>query len=218
VSTSILSSYGILPAMQIILFSLLLGLGLAIPVGPVTIEMMRRNLRYGLWRGIAIGAGASSADVIYLLLVLWGILPFIKDSPFLLQTIGILGALLLIWFAYKTIRQTTKVEEENDNDSGLLHCYMSGFLIAFLSPFNILFWLSIAAQFAAIISKVSADYWLACIGLFIGTAIWFCGLNVFIHFTRHRLSPKIIKGLNMAGGIALVVFAIYSVGHVFNVI
>ena len=201
--------------MQIILFSLLLGLGLAIPVGPVTIEMMRRNLRYGLAPGIAIGVGASSADVIYLLLVLFGILPFIQDSPFLLQIIGVLGALLLIWFAYKTVRHTAKVEDSNDNDSRLIHCYMSGFLIAFLSPFNILFWISIAAQFAAVISTVSADYWLACIGLFTGTAIWFCGLNLFVHLTRHRLSPKIVRYLNIVGGIALVVFAMYSVWHVF---
>jgi L-lysine exporter family protein LysE/ArgO len=201
--------------MDILLFSFLLGLGLAIPVGPVTIEMMRRNLRYGLWRGIAIGFGASSADVLYLLLVLLGILPFIKDSPFLLHTIGILGALLLIWFAYKTIRQTTKVEEKNDSDSSLIHCYVSGFLIAFLSPFNILFWLSIAAQFATLISKVEANYWLACIGLLVGTAAWFCSLNAFIHFTRHRLSPKIVKFLNLIGGAVLIIFAIYTVWHVF---
>jgi L-lysine exporter family protein LysE/ArgO len=201
--------------MQIIWFSLLLGLGLAIPVGPVTIEMMRRNLHYGLTRGLAIGFGASSADVIYLLLVLFGILPLIQGSVFLLHTLCLLGAVLLLWFAYKTIRQTAKTKAQNDRDGGLLHCYISGFLIAFLSPFNLLFWLSVAAQFAALMSSVGRNYGLACIGLLGGTAIWFCGLNIVIHFTRHRLSPRIIRCLNWVGGIVLLVFAAYTLWQVF---
>jgi L-lysine exporter family protein LysE/ArgO len=201
--------------MQILLFSFLLGLGVAIPVGPVTIEMMRRNLRYGWSRGVVLGMGAVTADVVYLLLVLFGLLSFLQQATLLLHVLAVLGAALLLWFAYKTICQSTQVKAVNDNDKGVFHCYLSGFLIAFLSPFNIIFWLSIAAQFAALMSKMGSYYGLACIGLLLGTALWFCGLNAVVHFTRHYLSATVIRWMNMVGGVILVIFAAYTVWHVF---
>jgi L-lysine exporter family protein LysE/ArgO len=178
--------------------------------------MMRRNLRYGFLRGVTIGIGASSADVTYLLLLLFGILPLIKTSTNVLHTLGVISALLLCFFAYNTIKQKTTMETTEGNDRRLFHCFLSGYLIAFLSPFNIIFWLAVAAQFATLVSKAETDYPLACIGLFIGTALWFVSLNTVVHFTRHRISLKTAHRLNIVGGITLIAFALYGVWHVFT--
>ncbi len=193
--------------------TLFLGLALAIPVGPVTIEMMRRNLRFGASRGIVMGCGATSADVLYLLLLLFGVLPFLTNSS-LLHILGIAGAIVLIWFAYKAMRAPKPEANNNDNDQSLLHCFSSGFLIALLSPFNLIFWISMAAQLASIIDQGKQEYLFACLGLFTGTAIWFVSLNLVVHHTRHYLGGKTMKYLNYIGGIGLLGFAVYTIFYV----
>jgi len=177
--------------------------------------MMRRNLKHGMWRGIAIGVGASSADVCYLLLMLFGLLPLLKTAH-ILHVIGVLGALLLIWFAYKAIRAPKPQTESNDNDKSILHCLSSGYLVALLSPFNIVFWISMATQLGNILGQSTLlDYFLACVGFFCGTALWFVTLNIIVHHTRHYLGGKVSRALNIIGGVVLIGFAVYTLGYIF---
>jgi threonine/homoserine/homoserine lactone efflux protein len=41
--------------MHLLLFGILLGMGAAIPIGPINLEIIRRNLRFGTSFGIATG-------------------------------------------------------------------------------------------------------------------------------------------------------------------
>src|SRR5215207_2159432 len=45
-----------------------LGLGAAVPIGPVNVQIARRVLRGGFWPGFVLGCGAVTADVIYAVL------------------------------------------------------------------------------------------------------------------------------------------------------
>src|SRR5688500_19678667 len=51
-----------------LLKGVLLGLGAAVPIGPVNVEMARRALRGGFFAGFALGCGAVTVDVLYLVL------------------------------------------------------------------------------------------------------------------------------------------------------
>lgn len=199
--------------MHIIFLSIIIGLALAMPVGPVTIEMTRRTLRFGCLQGILIGIGASSADVIYMIVMIWGAMQFLHDQ-LLLKIIGCIGSLILCWFAYQAITHKIEKREGIAKPYSLMHCYSSGFLIAALSPFNILFWGSMTAQIATITHGHQYGIILAALGLFIGTALWFVSLNLTLHITRHRLSDVVVLWLNRIGGIMLFVFALYSLWHV----
>ena len=85
------------------IFGLLLGLGAAIPLGPMNLEIIRRNLRFGSVYGIALGLGACSADVTYLVLLSLGALS-ILTHPLILQVIGVIGSSILLWFGYSALR------------------------------------------------------------------------------------------------------------------
>lgn len=47
----------------------LVGFGVAIPIGPMNLEIIRRNLNFGLSSGLSFGVGIISADLTYLLLL-----------------------------------------------------------------------------------------------------------------------------------------------------
>jgi len=89
--------------MHLIITGIVLGWGAAIPLGPINIEMIRRNLMFGFVSGIALGIGATIADTTYIVLLMLGALIFLTH-PVALAIVGIIGALVLTWFAYRSVR------------------------------------------------------------------------------------------------------------------
>ena len=83
----------------IILKGLALGLGAAVPIGPVNVEIARRVLRNGFRNGFALGCGAVSIDVSYAVLSSLGLRP-VLNRPALLWplTIGGIGLLAGLGF------------------------------------------------------------------------------------------------------------------------
>lgn len=96
-----------------IIFGLLLGWGAAIPIGPINLEVIRRNLQFGSRFGISFGLGACSADMTYFILLLAGALVLLQHE-LVLRIIGIIGALILLWFGISAIRlKSASTDREN---------------------------------------------------------------------------------------------------------
>jgi len=202
-------------------YGLLLGWGAAVPIGPLNLEMIRRNLRYGTDTGIALGIGASAADFTYLILLLLGAFTILRHE-IALKIIGVVGALVLAWFGINALRkpvlQDTQVvtTDKESRHRHLLKHGLQGYVMTMLNPFTILFWSSISVQVAALTYHLSerALYFVAA-GVIIGTLSWVLTCNSILHFTRHRFSPRLVHYLNMAGGIILLGFAVYGILRAF---
>ena len=82
-----------------------------------------------------------------------------------------------------------------------------------LNPMTILFWSSISVQLAALSHRGTVSALYVGIGVLVGTVSWILALNSAIHFTRHRLSDKVMHYLNIAGGILLLGFAAFGFWH-----
>jgi L-lysine exporter family protein LysE/ArgO len=194
--------------MHYLIFGIILGIGVAIPIGPVNLEMIRRNLYYGTSYGIMLGLGACSADITYLILLCAGALTLLQ-YPDVLRSVGILGSFVLLWFSYKAF--TAKVAGFNEQSSmpSLVKYGIEGYLITLVNPYTILFWGSVSSQ----ISMIAIDHnpnaiWETGIGVTAGTVGWVLIINAILHFTRHKLNEKMMKLLNMSGGVILLVFAV----------
>ncbi len=201
---------------EILLMGIMLGLGAAVPIGPINLEMIRRNLSYSAKTGFLFGLGACSADLIYLVLLSLGVLSLL-NHPLLLKVMALLGALILMYFAYGAF--TTKTMENQVTkalSSALPQHYFSGLLLTMSNPITILFWASISSQVAALTLTHQYATLYAGIGVVIGTVGWVIALNLFIHFTKHKISNKAINILNKIGGVLLLGFAGFSIYYCFQ--
>lgn len=198
--------------LHIIFLGLIIGWGIAIPLGPVNLEIMRRNLTYGLRYGVAIGFGATTADLTFIILLLTGAL-MILQHPDLLRILGIIGSLILFWFGWQAISAKVVNNDAALKNISIAKCFMSGYMIAISSPFNILFWASLSSQVITLSEQnIYAMYFL--IGsILLGIISWMVGLNIVIHYTRHKISPRIVKISNIVGGVILWGFAAYGLVH-----
>lgn len=195
---------------HLFLIGILLGWGAAVPIGPVNLEITRRNLRFGTPHGIAMGVGASSADLTYLVLLSLGILILI-NHPDVLRIIGIGGGLMLGWFGINALRMKDAHAIGGDVSSSIWRNGIEGYFITLLNPYTIIFWASVGAQISVTTNgNQHGTLWLGA-GLIAGVMSWIFFLNFLLHFTREKLSQRFISMLNKIGGVILLGFAVFGI-------
>ncbi|NHB91575.1 LysE family translocator [Photorhabdus cinerea] len=185
----------------------ILGLGAAAPVGPINIEIMRRHLNISCLHAVIFGLGACFADIIYLLLLGFGILQLFSNTIFM-PIFGFLGALMVIWFGIISFINRKNEENINIISSPYHRQFFDGVLLTLLNPYNIIFWLSVSAQ----LNNITSDkYGLAigASGTIIGVIFWVAFINTIIFFSRKMLSHRVIKFINYASGVTLIILGLY---------
>ncbi|MDF1655358.1 MAG: LysE family translocator [Coxiellaceae bacterium] len=197
-------------------YGILLGLGAAMPVGPVNLEIVRRNLRFGTTSGMLLGLGAACTDLTYLLLLSLGALTLLTHHT-VLNVIGLIGAFILAWFGIEALR-TKITEDPSKNDKPIKRKaqwrhWLEGYLMTLLNPMTILFWASVSSQVALQAHNNHPAIAFMGAGVIIGAYGWVVSINTTLHFTRHRFSQKVMQRINWAGGIILIGFAIYGLTH-----
>lgn len=198
-----------------IIVGIMLGLGAAIPIGPINLEVIRRNLHYGTKIGIALGLGACFADVTYLILIFLGVMHVLVNS-FVLKVVGILGGALLFWFGFKALSVTKISNKKTIKDlksPSFLRHFSEGYILTLINPLTVVFWSSISVTLVNMADNSKTNLIGAMVGVLIGTVSWILGLNFALHYTRHRLSEKAMLNLSRLGGIIIIMFAIYSIWH-----
>jgi threonine/homoserine/homoserine lactone efflux protein len=137
----------------------LLGLGAAMPLGPVNVEIARRVLWGGFGRGVALGLGAVTVDVVY---ALASTLSFVQldDRPWVARTVGAVGVCFLTYLGVQCLRAARAAWRQDplaDADSGGpaatderppasrrgtsgRSAYLTGLLMTLLNPMTLVFW------------------------------------------------------------------------------
>lgn len=192
---------------------LLLGLGAAVPIGPVNVEIARRTLRGGFWPGFALGCGAVTVDVTYAILSSLLFRPFIGQR-WIQWAIGIPGILLLGYLGAMSLRAA---KEHLHHDplketppAGSVHAaYVTGLFMTLLNPMTLGFWfVAVPARVASITGEARRDLPMICAGVFIGTLGWvllYASMLNWIGRYRRNWWMAVADGV---GGLVLIGFAL----------
>ncbi|PHQ78332.1 MAG: hypothetical protein COB66_09090 [Coxiella sp. (in: Bacteria)] len=200
---------------HIFIIGLLLGWGAAIPIGPLNLEIIRRNLHFGMAAGMAIGLGAGSGDITYLVLLSAGALTILTHSV-LLKVFSLIGAFILAWFGYQALTMTTATSSGAPlKQKPTWRHYLEGYALVIINPYTILFWISVSSQIAQYAHSAALNSVVMGCGVIVGVCSWSISLNLVLHHTKHKLSARVMTWLNRIGGIIILGFAIASLVHVF---
>jgi threonine/homoserine/homoserine lactone efflux protein len=82
---------------------IIIGLGAAVPIGQVNVMIARRTLRGGFWPGFAVGAGASTIDVMYALLSALGF-GAVLANPRVSRVLGFVAVVVLVYLGMQCLR------------------------------------------------------------------------------------------------------------------
>jgi threonine/homoserine/homoserine lactone efflux protein len=166
-----------------------LGLSLGVPPGPVNAAIAAAAARRSYLDGIKIGLGAMTADATYLVLTLIGVAVLLTGS-LARNAISVVGGLILLYYAYATLKSYKKSVEAPDS-VGTGNHYLMGLVMGLTNPLGILWWVTAGAAFVAMFNVFGV------IGFMLGLFAWVSGFSVFVHYAGKKVKivyPVIIIG------------------------
>lgn len=198
---------------------LLIGLTIAAPVGPVGVLCIHRTLKYGKVVGVISGLGAASADLFYGAVAAFGLVAItnmITDSS---NVIRLVGGLLFIAIGIHMLRQRpTFVSEASDvkeekNKPSLLTAWLSTFVLTAMNPGTIIAFTVIFATFGIDSDAGAPGAASLVLGVFLGSAIWWCGLSFFASAMRTYVKQH-SRLINKISGTIIIVFGTASLASI----
>jgi L-lysine exporter family protein LysE/ArgO len=195
----------------------LIGLGAAVPIGPVNVEIARRTLRSGWAAGVALGLGAVSVDVTYAVLSTLS-LGRLFDHAIVRWPVTIGGIILLTYLGVQCLRtawSTTKRQDIDDRSTSpsraatLRSGYLLGLLMTFLNPMTLMFWFVALPTISGTIAVDGArPLMLLCLGVFTGTIAWVLTFTATLALLGQFRRDLWLLLADTAGGVTLLSFAL----------
>jgi threonine/homoserine/homoserine lactone efflux protein len=119
---------------------------------------------------------------------------------------------MLAWVGYSSLRNAFRPPEVDDMD--VPHgrkSYMTGLMIALLSPMGIVYWLSVGAALVAEAVDRSGTVGAPVLvgGVFLGLLAWVTVLSVVAQISRRFVTGPAMRWITGLSGVLIVGFAIY---------
>lgn len=198
---------------------ILVGLALAILVGPILFSLIQRSIEQGVGAGLWVGIGIWVSDLIFIIGIMVGVAQIsqLVESPLFKPLLGILGGFVLIGIGVGMFISKPK---NNMNEIGLSlisskwKLWLEGFLINTVNPFTVIFWTSVITSWAVKESLLSANSYLFFGGI-LGTIIFTDSLKIFLaKKIRTYLKPIHILKMRKISGLALFFFGLIMIVRV----
>jgi arginine exporter protein ArgO len=191
---------------------LVAGFGIAIPFGPISVLIIETSIRKGLPFGLAAGAGAASADLLFASIsAIAGAFVAAALAPYS-TVVGIVSALFLIglgtWGLRKTSKKASGIDKDNHEASSLIRTYFTILALTILNPLTI-------AYFSALIlgKNPTESFSPGMLALFVGGAAlaslsWQSLLAISGFLANKVLSDSFQKTVSVIGNLIIISFGI----------
>ena len=175
------------------------GLALAAPPGPMNAVIAEESVLRGWRSGFRAGLGAMTADLVFLVLALVGVVAVVERVPAVRNGMVAVGGLLMLYFAYGALQGAS--ESFRSSTSGG-RGFAKAFVLALTNPYQILFWLTVgvgllapgsvdvlayAADALAGVVVVETGHPALLVGLFGGIAVWIVGFPAALVAAEQRM-------------------------------
>ncbi len=204
-----------------------LGLTLAIPIGPVNMEMIKQGLlkKNGYILGLITGIGAMSADFSIAMTVLFLGSRFLTDllgNDLIKISLFMINSLILYYIGASSIRLKfeyfennlgASIEDQSTNKINFVSAsksqYLKGMFLVLTNPFTYLWWMS----FAPIILEMdiplssTSDRLIVTLMFLSGIFLWVIFISMLTKISASFASPKMQYNITRISAFIILVFA-----------
>ena len=196
-------------AVILLLKGIVVGLSMAVPVGPIGILCIRRTLLEGRLSGFVSALGLATADVVFGCIAGFG-LTFISDFLISQQVwLRLVGGIFLCIIGLKVLLTKLVEREAPSRGTGYLGAFTSMFFLTLTYPMTVLILLGIFAGLG--IGNTRGNYVAIAalvLGVFIGSILWWAILSSFIGALRDRFRTQNWQWVNKISGILITGFGV----------
>ena len=190
-----------------------LGFVVAASPGPIFFLCLRRTLARGWLRGLVSGLGVATADGLYAGLAAFGIGAVTAVLVGQRLWLSLIGGAALVGLGIRTVVSRPKNDGPGVgiDGAGLAVAYASTLGLTITNPATIL---SFAALFASLGVGVGGGYLppaLVVVGVFAGSATWWCIVAGLGAGLRARVTPKVLRGISAVSGVAMAALGLAAI-------
>jgi len=209
---------------ELFLRGLVIGFAIAFALGPIGLIVIRRTIDRGWFYGFVSGTGVAAADATYGAIAAFGLTAVIGLLVGIDRPLGIAGGAVLVFLAARSLRDVLRggsgADSSVDAATGSpapaktgspAGGFASMYALTLTNPATIL---SFAALFASIGAGTGgAGGALAVVaGVFTGSIAWWALLTGLVAGLRARLTPRIVRGLNIVSAVLIGGFGVFAIG------
>jgi threonine/homoserine/homoserine lactone efflux protein len=188
--------------------SLLIGLSIAAPVGPIGLLVIQRTLQRGSLVGLATGLGAAAADALYGAVGAFGVTWVIDALVGARVPLALVGGAFLLWLAWRTWHSAPATTAAQAGGGGLLQCFAGTFALTLSNPATIF---SFIAVFGTLGARVAVNSpWTMVAGVLLGSALWWLLLSAGVGRLRSRFDARAQVWVNRGSALLLAGFALWQ--------
>ena len=184
-----------------------LGFAIAASPGPIFFLCLRRTLVRGWLSGLISGFGVATADGFYAALAAFGVGAITSVLVGDRRWLALIGGTALVVLGLRTVLdrpKSTEAARDSSNGSGLGWAYLSTLGLTITNSATII---SFAALVAGLGIGFSGGYLrpvLFVLGVFVGSATWWCVLAGLAAGVQTRLTPGVVRGISTLSGLAII--------------
>jgi threonine/homoserine/homoserine lactone efflux protein len=189
-----------------LLEGIVVGIIIAVPVGPVGLICVRRTIFRGKLAGLVSGLGAATADAIFGFIAAFG-LTFISDwligyEPWL----RVAGGCYLLFAGGSAILSTVSLQAEAEppRAENIFRYFFSTFALTLTNPITILAFLGIFAAVGFSGEKVTlVRAAILVLGVWLGSLLWWLALSFGVGALFRTFGRGYLKWINRGSGVIL---------------
>jgi threonine/homoserine/homoserine lactone efflux protein len=184
---------------------IVVGVVIAVPVGPVGVMCVRRTILEGKLAGFMSGLGAATADAVFGVIAGFGLSAVSDWLIGYQQWLHVVGGCYLLYIGGSAFAAEPPREPESERDAeSLLGDFFSTFVLAVTNPITVLAFLGI---FAAIgLGGTQATFGHAAIlvlGVWSGSLLWWLMLSFGMGHVRHSIETRHFAWISRGSGAIL---------------
>ncbi|HMO46449.1 MAG TPA: LysE family transporter [Rubrivivax sp.] len=189
--------------------SLLIGLSIAAPVGPIGLLVIQRTLQRGARVGLATGLGAAAADALYGAVGAFGVTRLIDALAGARVPLALGGGAFLLWLAWRIWHSAPATQPaQAGGGAGLPACFAGSFALTLSNPATIFSFIAVFGTLGARVAGGSP--WTMIAGVLAGSALWWLLLSTAVGRLRTRFDARVQAWVNRASALLLAGFALWQ--------
>ncbi len=206
---------------QVIMAGAALGVAFAAPVGPVTVAQVQAGLRAGFWLAFLVALGSLVGDGLYAVVAMVGLASAVQ-VPALRLALGLLGALVLAYLGWSSIREGLSARAPSRwraatsprqalSRRGATAAFFTGLTVSVSNPMAAAWLLSVGGAWMGSRAAGAEPGVLVVFltGFLAGSMLWGVWLAGLVHWGRRYATPGLFRAVSVLAGLALLGFAVY---------
>jgi threonine/homoserine/homoserine lactone efflux protein len=200
---------------------IIIGLVVAVPIGPVNLICIRRTLAYGSANGFFSGLGAALGDGVFAVVTAFGLTAISQLIEGYSSALRLIGGLMLLGFGLhifnadvSLLRDAERNEDRDKGSSSLLGAMASTFALTITNPATLFGFTALFAGLGSLAGSATfLDAAITIVGVLAGSTIWWFILTTIVGIFHRRIDTGLLRNLNHAFGIAVTALGVIVLGN-----